>query len=219
MFGVGWTEMLVLGVVALIVIGPKDLPVLMNRLGKAVAAIRKMGNEFQRELNKATGLEQVTDLRKSITEPLKQTAAQIQREFNKPLSGGGVAPSGAIKPADPKAESVVNEIHDKLGMPPPAKPAGTPAPVKPEPVPEKPKMTLSISGRPRPAEDRDEDAPAPPAKPAVKKPQARKPRAKVAAAASEPAAPAVAKPAKPRQPRKPKATADGAVSKPEVSDG
>ena len=71
MFGIGWTEMLVLGVVALIVIGPKDLPVLMNRLGKAVATIRRMGSEFQREINKTTGLDQITDLRKSITEPLK----------------------------------------------------------------------------------------------------------------------------------------------------
>ena len=72
MFGVGWTEMLLIGVVALVVIGPKDLPVVMNRLGKVVATIRRMGNEFQQELNKTTGLDQLTDLRRSITEPLKQ---------------------------------------------------------------------------------------------------------------------------------------------------
>ena len=120
MFGIGWTEMLVLGVVALIVIGPKDLPVLMNRLGKAVATIRRMGNEFQREINKTTGLDQITDLRKSITEPLKQTATEIRNEFNKPLSGGGVAPSGVIKPKDPRVESVVDEIHEKVGMSPPS---------------------------------------------------------------------------------------------------
>ena len=119
MFGIGWTEMLVLGVVALIVIGPKDLPVLMNRMGKAVSAIRRMGSEFQREINKSTGLDQITDLRKSITEPLKQTATQIRNEFNKPLASGGVAPSGAIKPKDPKVESVVDEIHEKVGMSPP----------------------------------------------------------------------------------------------------
>jgi sec-independent protein translocase protein TatB len=79
MFGIGWTEMLVLGVVALIVIGPKDLPVLMNRLGKAVSAIRRMGTEFQREINKTTGLDQITDLRRSITEPLKQTQQTARR--------------------------------------------------------------------------------------------------------------------------------------------
>lgn len=124
MFGIGWTEMLVLGVVALIVIGPKDLPMLMNRMGKAMSAIRKMGSEFQREINKASGLDTITDLRKSITEPLKQTANEIQREFNKPLSGGGVAPSGIIKPKTAEAESVVDEIHAKIGTTPPV---GAPA--------------------------------------------------------------------------------------------
>ena len=120
MFGLGWTEMLVIGVVALIVIGPKDLPVLMNRMGKFVSSIRKMGSEFQREINKASGLDQITDLRRSITEPLKQTATEIRKEFNKPLAGGGVEPSGIIKPKDPKAESVVAEIHEKVGMTPPS---------------------------------------------------------------------------------------------------
>jgi sec-independent protein translocase protein TatB len=194
MFGVGWTEMLVLGVVALIVIGPKDLPMLMNRLGKAMSTIRRMGTEFQREINKASGLDTVTDLRRSITEPLKQTAAEITREFNKPLAGGAVVPSGAIKPANPKVESVVDEIHKSVGMtPPPATVAETPK------IVEAPKPVES----PAPVE-----AIAPARTPAV-----RKPRAKVAA----PAEPVVAAPEakKPAAPRKPRAT----KPKPEVSDG
>ncbi|MEQ1771351.1 MAG: Sec-independent protein translocase protein TatB [Devosia sp.] len=137
MLGLGWTEMLVVGIAALSVIGPKDLPVMMARLGKMVATVRRMGSEFQREINKTTGLDQVTDLRRSITEPLKKTAAEITREFNKPLSGGGFAPSGAIKPAVAGSESVVKEIHEKVGMTPPAmvplaapKAVESPAPVE-----------------------------------------------------------------------------------------
>ncbi len=145
MFGVGWTEMLVLGVVALIVIGPKDLPVVMGRLGKALSTIRKMGSEFQRELNKATGLDQVTDIRRSITEPLKQTAAEIRSEFNKPLPGGGVAPSGVVKPTDPKVESVVDAIHEKVGMTPPAKRRPPRRPGQPQRNPSKARR------RPRPS--------------------------------------------------------------------
>ncbi len=117
MFGIGWTEMLVLGVVALIVIGPKDLPVVMNRLGKMVNSVRRMGSEFQRELNKASGLDQITDLRRSITAPLKQTADEIRKEFNKPTASGGFEPTGIVKPKDPNAESVVDEIHEKIGVP------------------------------------------------------------------------------------------------------
>lgn len=117
MLGLGWTEMLVIGVVALIVIGPKDLPVVMNRVGKIVGQIRRMGSEFQREINKSTGLDEVRNLRSSITAPLKKTSEEIRREFNA-MTPTGPKPSGVIKPADPNAESVVDEIKAAAGMAP-----------------------------------------------------------------------------------------------------
>lgn len=205
MFGVGWTEMLVIGVVALVVIGPKDMPVVMNRLGKVVASIRRMGSEFQRELNKTTGLDQITDLRRSITEPLKQTAQEITREFNRTTESGSVVPSGAIAPKDPAAESVVAEIHEKTGMSP-AEPGSIAPPV--------PAMAARAGEPPAAVE-----SPAPveaiaPAKPkAPRKPRARKAPAAAAAEpvqkvaetpAPKPAAAAPAKPKKPAAPRKPR---------------
>lgn len=119
MLGVGWTEMLIIGVVALIVIGPKELPAVMHRIGKFAGTIRRMGQDFQRELNKTTGLDEVKNLRASITAPLKATTDAIRKEFNTTTSTGAVQPSGALKPADPKAESVVNEIHAAAGIKPP----------------------------------------------------------------------------------------------------
>lgn len=156
MLGLGWTEMLVIGVVALIFIGPKDLPVVMSRVGKVVGQIRRMGSEFQREINKSTGLDEVRNLRNSITAPLKKTTDEIRKEFNA-MTPTGPQPSGIIKPADPKAESVVDEIKAAAGMAPAKtadqvaaeagfKPAG-PAPVTskaaivPAPKPAAPKMT------------------------------------------------------------------------------
>jgi sec-independent protein translocase protein TatB len=124
MIGISWTEMLIIGVFALIFIGPKELPALMQRLGKVVGTIRRMGGEFQRELNRTTGLDQVTDLRRSLTEPLKKTTAEIAKEFNR-ITPTGTEPSGVIKPADPKAQSVVSEIKAAAGM---ETPAATPAP-------------------------------------------------------------------------------------------
>ncbi|WP_082461135.1 Sec-independent protein translocase protein TatB [Devosia sp. Leaf64] len=120
MLGLGWTEMLVIGVVALIVIGPKDLPVVMGRLGKFMGQIRRMGNEFQREINRTTGLDEVRNLRNSITSPLKKTAEEIRRDFNT-MTPTGQKPSGIIKPADPKVESVVDELRAAAGMPAAAK--------------------------------------------------------------------------------------------------
>jgi sec-independent protein translocase protein TatB len=206
MFGIGWTEMLVLGVVALIVIGPKDLPVLMNRMGKAVSTIRRMGSEFQREINKASGLDTITDLRKSITEPLKQTAADIRSEFNKPLAGGGVAPSGAIKPKDPKAESVVAEIHEKVGMTPPST-GPAPQPYTPFTKEAQEKYRAEQAAARLAEASPAVESPAPPeATPPVKKPRAaRKPKAEVAEAAPPADLLDSLPPVKATKPRKPRA--------------
>jgi sec-independent protein translocase protein TatB len=121
MLGFGWTEMLVLGVIALIVIGPKELPALMQKLGRFAGTVRRMGADFQREISKSTGLDEVRSLRNSITQPLKTTTDAIRREFNTTTPSGEVKPSGALAPADPKAESVVNEIHAAAGMKAPAR--------------------------------------------------------------------------------------------------
>ena len=118
MLGIGWTEMLVIGIVALIFIGPKDLPVVMGRIGKVIGQVQRMGREFQREINKATGLDEVRNLRTSITSPLKKTADEIRKEFNAIGSDGQPKPSGALKPTDPNTESVVEAIEKQAGMAP-----------------------------------------------------------------------------------------------------
>ncbi len=115
MLGFGWSEMLVIGIVALIVIGPKDLPVVMGRIGKIVGQIRRMGSEFQREINKTAGLDEIRNLRSSITDPLKKTSEEIRKEFNA-MTSAGVQPTGVIKPSNPKVESVVDEIRAAAGM-------------------------------------------------------------------------------------------------------
>ncbi len=209
MFGVGWTEMLLVGVVALVVIGPKDLPVVMSRLGKMVATIRRLGTEFQREINKTTGLDQITDLRRSITEPLKSVTDEITRDFNRVTSTGTTEPTGIIAPKVAGSESVADEIKEKVGMTPPAptSPASTPVIAAAAATP------AAHVESPAPAE-----AIAPVAVPAKK--AARKPRARKAAAAETApvveasggrkalaSADAAPKPARKARPKKPQADA------------
>ncbi|MHA6299026.1 Sec-independent protein translocase protein TatB [Devosia sp. CAU 1758] len=118
MLGLGWTEMLVIGVVALIFIGPKDLPVVMGRIGKVIGQVQRMGRDFQREINRTTGLDEVRNLRTSITSPLKKTADEIRKEFNSIGTDGQAKPSGVLKPTDPNTESVVEAIEQQAGMAP-----------------------------------------------------------------------------------------------------
>ena len=223
MLGLGWTEMLVIGVVALIVIGPKDLPVVMSRVGKIVGQIRRMGSEFQREINKTTGLDEVRNLRNSITAPLKKTSDEIRRDFNA-MTPSGAKPSGIIKPTDPKTESVVDAIKAQAGMTPPkpadqvaaeagfkppapvkaaAKPKGAAkpkAPAKAKAAPTKPVVTSDLApldAVPAPAEAQPIAKPA--AKPRTKKVVAAKP---VPALKTEPADSPATKTPKARAPRK-----------------
>jgi sec-independent protein translocase protein TatB len=66
MLDVGWMELLIIGVVALIVIGPKDLPEMFRTLGRFTAKLRAMGREFQRAMETAAKESGVKDVAKDL---------------------------------------------------------------------------------------------------------------------------------------------------------
>ena len=215
MLGVGWTEMLVIGVVALIVIGPKELPALMRRVGQFAGTIRRMGSDFQRELNKTTGLNEIANLRQSVTQPLKATADAIRKEFNTTTATGEVKPSGAIKPADPKVESVVDEIKAAAGIATPAAAAPVMTPIaQPADTPKAPVKAARPARIKAPAESKVATADIAPAKKAA--PKAKKPIDSPAPV--EAIAPAQAAPAKRATVKaaKPVTKAEGVAAKPAV---
>ncbi|MDU8911259.1 Sec-independent protein translocase protein TatB [Aestuariicoccus sp. MJ-SS9] len=73
MFDLGWTELLVIGIVALIVVGPKDLPMLFRSVGRFMGKARGMAREFSRAMNDAadeSGVRDVAKTFKSATNPV-----------------------------------------------------------------------------------------------------------------------------------------------------
>jgi sec-independent protein translocase protein TatB len=70
MMDIGWSELLLIGIVALIVVGPKDLPVMFRTLGRFTAKARAMGREFQRAMDEAakeTGVNETAKDLKALT--------------------------------------------------------------------------------------------------------------------------------------------------------
>ena len=72
MFDLGWTELLLIGIVALIVVGPKDLPGMFRTLGKLMARVRAMARDFQRSMEEAADSSGASDIAvdlKNLTSP------------------------------------------------------------------------------------------------------------------------------------------------------
>ena len=68
MFDVGWSELLVIGVVALIAIGPKELPGVLRTVGQWMGKIRRMAAEFQGQFHEAMREIEQADLKKQVDE-------------------------------------------------------------------------------------------------------------------------------------------------------
>jgi len=85
MFDIGWSEFLVIAVVALIAIGPKELPGVLRTIGQWMGKARRMAAEFQGQFQEAMREAEMADLKKSFDE-VKEAASGF-------TSGGGVMTS------------------------------------------------------------------------------------------------------------------------------
>lgn len=99
MFDLGWTELLLIGIVALIVVGPKDLPVMFRTVGRFVGKAKGMAREFSTAMNQAAdqagvkdvtdtlkgatdGLDKVTNPLKSATDALNDSVGEVKRSMS-----------------------------------------------------------------------------------------------------------------------------------------
>jgi sec-independent protein translocase protein TatB len=114
MFDIGWTELMVVGVVALIVIGPKDLPEMFRTMGRFTAKARSMARDFQRAMESAADeagvkdvakdLKNVTSARSMGLDAVKNAASKFEKwdpmkPAPKPASPAPIA--AEVKPAAP----------------------------------------------------------------------------------------------------------------------
>ena len=76
MFDIGWGELVVIGIVALIAIGPKELPTVLRTLGQYMGKVRRMASEFQGQFQEAMREAEMADLKKQA-EDLKSSVSDL----------------------------------------------------------------------------------------------------------------------------------------------
>tara|TARA_R110002072_G_scaffold68350_6_gene166472 strand:- start:1976 stop:2416 length:441 start_codon:yes stop_codon:yes gene_type:complete len=141
--GIGMPEMLVVLVLALVVVGPQQLPVLMRRIGRMLGQARGMAKEFQASFDELGRETELSDLRKEI-EALKRgnPIEEISGEFDK----------AALEAQNDKIRQLKMASANRIGD------GNFGAPQPPRPVPQKPaapKPEASTSAPQRPDASRD----------------------------------------------------------------
>lgn len=85
---IGWMELMVIGIVALIVVGPKDLPVMFRKAGLFVGRIKGMAREFTSAMNDAadqTGMRDMNREMKALTNPRQYGLDKVKQSLNADL--------------------------------------------------------------------------------------------------------------------------------------
>lgn len=170
MFDIAWSEMLLIGGVALVVIGPKELPGALRTAGQAIGKIRRMAAEFQGQFNDAMREAELHDLKKQVDDIGNSIQASTNFDPIEPMKDFGAA--DASKPAAADDKAMKDAEATLAALPAPELPAPVsiePAPVA-EPTPEeKPKRRRKTVATEEPAVPAEVAAEEPPAKPARKR--------------------------------------------------
>ena len=120
MLDIGWSELLLIGVVALVVIGPEDLPKLFNTLGRLTSRARSMAREFTSAMEdaaKASGLDEAAKGMKNLSsmtsknsrglDALDRAVTKFEKWDPKTNMGQRIQPDPAAPVADKGADAAI----------------------------------------------------------------------------------------------------------------
>ncbi|WP_454700844.1 Sec-independent protein translocase protein TatB [Agrobacterium burrii] len=137
MLDIGWSELLVIAVVLIVVVGPKDLPPMIRAFGKTMAGLRKMAGDFRTQFDEALKEADMDDVRQTISDvrnlnptnslrdamnPLRQLGNEIKSDLQKATAApDGLSSTPAPATSEPVAPLVsVPEPEMKLPDTPPS---------------------------------------------------------------------------------------------------
>ncbi|MEO1206446.1 MAG: Sec-independent protein translocase protein TatB [Pseudomonadota bacterium] len=139
MFDIGTSELLIIGIVVLLAVGPRDLPVFLRTVGKYVGAIKKQATEFRQHFDEALKETELDQLRKDVsglksdventvrdaTRDIENDVIEAQRAIKSEAKPNGASPGSsdvaATSDADTAAPSKNLAAKDPPAKDPPAK--------------------------------------------------------------------------------------------------
>lgn len=141
MLEVGWSELLVIAIILIVVVGPKDLPGMMRTFGRMMGRVRTMANEFRSQFDEAMREAELDDVRKGLNEVNKYNPASSLRDAINPIRQLGQdiksdlqkAGDISLKPKPDEGTPVAELASDPVVDPEPlkAEPAPVTTPAKP----------------------------------------------------------------------------------------
>ena len=119
MFDLGLTELLLIGIVALIIVGPKDLPVLFRRVGEFVGRMKGMAREFTSAMNDAADESGVKDVAKTLraaTNPIKTGLDKVVETTKEFTNFDPLSETGKLAAQREEASKTIREVtaNDKM---------------------------------------------------------------------------------------------------------
>ena len=211
MFDIGWTEMLVIAVIMIVIVGPKDLPKMLRTFGQTTKKLRGMAGDFQKQFNEALKEAELDGVKESVDAFRSLNPAnEIKKQLNPFEKAAADVRSGLDTAMKPKPSATSSEplksgataVPGAADQPAKAAPAGN-FPAMEDPSVAKASGTAAAAAKPAAAPAGKGTAAAKAAKPAAK--PAKAVATKATSAASKPAAApvkAAAKPAKAATPKK-----------------
>ena len=106
MLDIGWGELVIIGVVALLVVGPKELPALLRTIGRYTGMLKKQANEFRAQFDEA--------MRETEIEKLRKDVESIKAEAESTLRAAEQSVQTEIAEAKSEIDSVTAEARAKL---------------------------------------------------------------------------------------------------------
>jgi sec-independent protein translocase protein TatB len=118
MLDIGWTEMLVIAIVMIVVVGPKDLPKMLRSFGRTTAKMRSMAGDFRKQFDDALKEAELDGVKDSLNDLRKMNpAADIRKAFNPMEKAAADVRAGleaALKPTQSQTASPVTHAAEPL---------------------------------------------------------------------------------------------------------